>query len=204
MTIRTIIFDAGGVIVRTENPAPRDQLAARLGMSREEINDLVFFSETARLATLGKLTAQEHWEATRKSLALPPEIFSTVPAEFFGGDVLDYSLIDYLRSLRPRFKTALLSNAWDDLRQVVVERWQVADAFDELIISAEVGLAKPDPRIYRLTIDRLGVFPHEAIFVDDVLHNLEAAREVGLNIVHFRSPQQACAEVEQMLMDTPS
>jgi HAD superfamily hydrolase (TIGR01509 family) len=68
-----------------------------------------------------------------------------------------------------------------------------------VIISAEVGLAKPDPRIYQLALERLGVDPPEAVFVDDFLRNVEAARAAGLHAVHFKGPEQARAELEQLL-----
>jgi putative hydrolase of the HAD superfamily len=107
--------------------------------------------------------------------------------------------VDFLRSLRPRYKTALLSNAWGNLREVLDREWHVLDAFDQVIISAEVGLMKPDERIFSLALERLGVTPGEAVFVDDFAHNVEAARLVGLHAIHFRNAEQARAEVEQLL-----
>ena len=109
------------------------------------------------------------------------------------------ALIDYIRALRPRYKTALLSNAWDDLRGVLVDEWGIADAFDELVISAEVGLAKPDARVYLLTLERLGVAPAEAVFVDDFLHNVEGAQAVGIHAIHFQDSNQARTELEALL-----
>jgi putative hydrolase of the HAD superfamily len=130
---------------------------------------------------------------------MTPEEFSVVRGEFWAGDVLDMHLVDYLRSLRPRYKTGLLSNAWDDLHGVLQHEWHIADAFDGIIISAEVGVAKPDPRIYRLALERLGVAPAEAVFVDDFLHNVEGAHTVGMHAIQFRSPEQTQTELEQLL-----
>ena len=202
--IRAVIFDAGGVIVRTEERAPRDQLAARLGLPRDELNRLVFDSESAQLATVGKMTTQAHWEVTRQALNLSEEAFAAVPEDFFGGDIIDMELVNYIRGLRSHYRTALLSNAWDNLRQALESRWKIADAFDVLIISAEVRLAKPDPEIYRVTLDRLGVAANEAIFVDDFLRNIEAAQAVGIHAVQFRNIEQALADVEQILNDESS
>ena len=183
MTIQAVIFDFGGVLVRTEDRAPRQELADRLGMTYDEVNELIFESESARRAPVGEITTQEHWETLRVELGLPAEEFHRVPKEFFGGDVLDEALIDYIRSLRPRYRTALLSNAWDDLRGVLINEWQIADAFDELIISSEVGVAKPDAGIYELTLERLNTEPFEAVFVDDFRRNIEGAQAVGIRYV---------------------
>jgi len=199
MHIKAVIFDLGGVIVRTEDQGPRMKLAADLGMTYEELSDFIFNNETARLVTIGKLTTQEHWEAIRNALGMELDEFSRVPESFWAGDSVDYKLVAYLRSLRPRHKTGLLSNAWDDLRGVITDAWKFADAFDEMIISAEVGLAKPDPRIYKLAVERLQVAPSEAVFVDDFIENVEGAHAAGLRAIHFRGTDQALAELEQMI-----
>jgi epoxide hydrolase-like predicted phosphatase len=197
--IRAVIFDMGGVLVRTEDPGPRGRLAERLQLSPAELSALVFDSDSSVQATVGKITAQAHWEAVRQALKLSAEEFPSVPEYFWGGDRLDTGLVDYLRALRPRYRTALLSNAWDDLRAYLVDLWKIVDAFDELIISAEVGLAKPDPQIYRLAVERLGVAPEEAVFVDDFPANVEGARAAGLYAIQFRNREQALADLEALL-----
>jgi len=199
MAIRAVIFDLGGVLVRTEDQAPRADLANRLGISREQLYDQIFDSPSAKQATLGVITADQHWENVRQALGLTMERFSAARRAFWAGDRLDMDLVDRIRSLRPRYKTALLSNAWSDLRSYLVERWQIAAAFDELIISAEVGLTKPAPAIYRLALDRLKVQPAEAVFVDDFAENIEGARKVGLHTIHFRSAEQARSELDILL-----
>ena len=199
MTIRAVIFDLGGVLVRTDNRAPRERLAARLNMTYDDLSALVFYSETAIRATLGEISSQGHWEAVRAALHLSEEELRALPGEFWGGDILDQELVDYIRGLRPKYKTALLSNAWDDLRAALEQEWSIVNAFDEVIISAEVGLAKPDPRIFQLALERLGVSPPEAVFVDDFLHNVEGARAIGMRAIHFQGFEQARAALDALL-----
>ena len=199
MPIRAVIFDLGGVLVRTEDRTPREHLAFSLGMTYDELSQVIFNNESARLATVGKITTQVHWGNVREYLNLSPEEFSRVAAEFWGGDCLDENLVEYLRSLRAEYRTALLSNAWDDLREMIETRWKIANAFDEIIISAEVGVAKPDPRIYQIAIERLGVAPIESVFVDDFIENVEAARSEGLYGIHFKGPDQARSELIELL-----
>ncbi len=201
MSIRAVIFDLGGVLLRTEDPTPRRELVARLGLTREQVYYHVFDSPSARQATLGQISVDEHWESIRKGLGLSVEDFPAMRLAFWAGDRLDTDLVDAIRALRPRYKTGLLSNAWGDLRQVLTERWKVADAFDDMVISAEVGIAKPDPRIYNLALERLGVPAGEAVFVDDFVENIEAARTLGLQTVHFRTPEQARDELDILLGD---
>jgi epoxide hydrolase-like predicted phosphatase len=119
--------------------------------------------------------------------------------DFWGGDSLDSQLVEYIRALHKRWKTGLLSNAFTSLRRVVTEHWQFADAFDEMIISAEVGLLKPDARIYQLALQRLGVDAKESIFIDDYTENVEGAQAVMMRAIHFTSPAQVVAELETLL-----
>jgi putative hydrolase of the HAD superfamily len=68
-----------------------------------------------------------------------------------------------------------------------------------MIISAEVGIAKPDARIYQIAVDRLGVLPGEALFVDDVIENIQSARAFGLKTIHYQGNQGLYRELEAML-----
>lgn len=201
MPIQAIIFDMGGVILRTEDHTPRKTLADRLGLSYDELSQIVFDKESAQLATVGKITTEQHWETVRLKLGLTKEEFPTVPLEFWGGDNLDTDLVDYLRSKRPAYKTALLSNAWDDLRGVLEDSYQIADAFDVMVISAEVGVKKPDPQIYQIVLKRLHVAPSEAVFVDDFIENVEAARRQGMYALHFQYPDKARLALENLLRE---
>ena len=99
----------------------------------------------------------------------------------------------------PAYKTGILSNAWSDGRQIIAGKFALGDAVDDLVVSAEVGLAKPDPRIYELATTRLGVRPDETIFVDDFMRNIDSTHKFGMQAVHFRNREQAIADVRALL-----
>ncbi len=197
--IQTIIFDLGGVLVRTEDRLPRQQLAEKFGMTYEEMDQLVYGSASAKLAGQGAISAEEHKKAVLKSLDLPLDSFKSFGDEFWGGDRLDKKLVEFIRGLKGEYTTALLSNAWDDLRPLLINFWKIAGIFDHIFISAELKLAKPDPRIYQHVINELGMDPAALIFVDDFIENVEAAREAGINAIHFRSREQALIELAESL-----
>lgn len=201
VTIKAVIFDVGGVLLRTEDPRPRAALAERFGMSYAEIDRFVFGSPSAVQATLGEIDQEAHWEAVGRELKLSPEELREFQDAFWEGDRVDRSLIDFIAGLRPRYRTGLLSNAWSGARAVMRDRFQILDVFDLAVFSAEVGLAKPDERIYRLMLDQMGVTAREAIFVDDFIANIEAARDLGLHGVHFRGADQARAEIVALLQN---
>jgi len=202
MDIQAAIFDLGGVLLRTEDRSPRTELARRFNMTFEEIEKLVFYSASGKLAAMGKISAHVHWEEVCKVLKIPFTQMAEIQRDFFGGDRVDRELITYIRSLRPRRRTAMLSNAWDDLRQWLEAEWKIADAFDEIIISAEIGLAKPDPRIYRLALERLEVDPANAVFVDDFQENVDGALALGIHGILFKTPYQVMADLSHLLDGT--
>jgi epoxide hydrolase-like predicted phosphatase len=199
MTITTVLWDLGGVLVRTEDPHQRQQLAVRLGISRHELERLVFNGESGDRAQRGEIDIQEHWENIRRLFGLDEAALREFQSLFWGGDRVDYQLVDFIRSLRGNYKSGLLSNAFSDLREVVSTVWKFADVFDEMVISSEVGLVKPDPAIYRLALERLRSEPQQAVFLDDMLANVDGAKAVGMHAIHFHNPAQARAELEQLL-----
>ena len=198
MTIRAVFFDLGGVILRTEYQAPRQQLAERLGMEYDDLDRIVFDSETGIQAATGAITSRQHWEAVVKRLKRPMEELELIRDEFFAGDIIDRDILNFLRSLRGTHKTGLISNNWSDLRDYLA-REKIIDAFDHIIISAEVGVAKPQPEIFRIALEQAGVKPEEAVFVDDFYANIEGCEKVGMKGIHFKDDQSAMQQLKELL-----
>jgi putative hydrolase of the HAD superfamily len=200
MTIRAVYFDLGGVIVRTEFQAPRQHLAERFEMDYDGLVKLVFDSETAVQGSLGAISEEEHWAALARRLHLPESETHSLRDEFFAGDVIDLQLLDYMRLLRKHYKVGLISNAWSGMRAWIAAK-KFADVFDSMTISAEARVAKPDAQIYRIALAALGVAPAESVFIDDFPGNVAGARAVGMQAIQFIRPEQALAELNQILAD---
>ncbi len=109
-------------------------------------------------------------------------------------------LIDYMRELRGRgYRMAICTNnikEWE-------ARWRamlpVDEIFDVVVDSAFVGSRKPEPRIYEITLERLGASPGATVFIDDVEVNCDGARQLGITAVRFRSTEQAIEDIEAAL-----
>ncbi|HMB23351.1 MAG: HAD family hydrolase [Chloroflexota bacterium] len=198
MSIKAVFFDLGGVIVRTEFEAPRQQLADRLGMDYDDLYRIVFDSETSARASIGEIHVNEHWAYILQRLKRPVSEQETINREFFAGDIVDRTLLDYIRSLRGKYKTGLISNAWGDLRDFIV-REKFEDAFDALIISAEVGVMKPKARIFQIALEQFGVSPNEAVFVDDVYENIRGCEKIGMKGILFKDPETALQQLKKLL-----
>jgi epoxide hydrolase-like predicted phosphatase len=199
--IKALIFDFGGVLMRTRSDHSRRALEQRLGLPLRSIEDRIFSSELSQRAQRGEISEAAFWQQIERELDLPRQGMSWLEfyREFFADDFLDEELVALIRSVRPTLKTGLISNAWDGLRELLHTRAPIADAFDVLVISGEEKVMKPDPRLYRLALDRLGVQAAEAIFLDDFKPNIDAANALGLIGVHFRSSEQAQRDIRALL-----
>ncbi len=199
-SIKFLLWDVGGVLLRTEDPTPRQHLAAELGTTRRELEKTVFASEMGTNAQLGKISVDELWEFVRQAYDLTPQQLLDFRQRFWAGDRLDRALVDEIRRLRARgYLTGILSNAWGNLRSALQDDWKIADAFDFITTSAEEGVMKPDPRIYHIALERAGVAPQQAVFIDDFPHNIEGARAVGMHAILFDNRTQVFGELEALL-----
>jgi putative hydrolase of the HAD superfamily len=139
-----------------------------------------------------------HWAAVMKKLRLPVSASQSVRDEFFGGDILDRGLIQLMRDLHRKYKIGLISNAWNDLREYITGQG-FADAFDTMVISAEVGVVKPDPKIFQIALDQLQVRAKEAMFVDDFKVNIEGCESVGMQGLLFQDPESDIQKLKALL-----
>ncbi len=202
MSIRAVIFDFGGVLVRTEDASARRKWEQQLGLPPGELEQLVFASELAQRSMIGQATQRDVWSYIAMRYGLDDATLQQMRRDFWSGDRLDERLVQFLPSLRPRYKTAILSNAWPGARRMFTEHFQLHEAVDAFIISSEEGIAKPHPRIYQIALQRLDVRPHEAIFVDDFPENIAGAQQLGIIAVLFRDTHQVIAEVQRHLNGT--
>ena len=160
---------------------------------------LVFDSELGRKAQLGQASLPEVWAWIGDHLGLSPDELADFERDFWAGDQLDLDLCNDIRELRVGYRTGMLSNTWARDGRTMAENLGMADCFDVFVTSAEIGIMKPDPRIYSITLERLSLSACEAIFVDDFIENVEAARRLGMQTIHFLDSAQLRRQLEVQL-----
>ena len=183
MRIRAVIFDIGGVLEHTPATGWPDRWAARLGIDVSAIEEV---AETIwKPGEIGAATLEQIHAETARALELSPEttatLFQDLWHEYLGAP--NTELIDYVAALRPRYRTALLSNSFVGAREREQARYGFEDLVDAVVYSHEEGTRKPDPRFYLLACTRLGVTPGEVVFVDDTDDCVDGARAVGMHAV---------------------
>jgi epoxide hydrolase-like predicted phosphatase len=198
--VEAVIWDLGGVILRTMDLSYRERWEARFGLEAWELSKLIFGSEASRRASVGEATEEDIWDSLQDQLKLTDQERREIEADFFAGDEVDEKLVSFIRTIHKVNKSGMITNAWPDIRHWIQEEWKIADAFDHIVISAEVGIVKPDPRIYLLSLDALDVLPSKALFIDDFIENVEGAQAVGMHAIHFRDPEQVMEDLRKQLL----
>ncbi len=199
-SIKAVIFDMGGVLVRCMRPDVRAELGKPYGLTRERLEAVVFGSAMAALASVGKASDAELWEHIRGTVGVAPAELAAFQEKFWSADNVDDELVKVIKALRKTYKTGLLSNAWLDARDALTMKYpHLMNSFDVSIFSAEVGLVKPDPAMYNLILEKLGVAAQEAVFVDDFIENIVGAEQLGLHAIRFVSAEQAMADLRKVV-----
>lgn len=133
--------------------------------------------ESAKQFDLGNIDLEEHHRRVSKASGKPVD---GIRESFDDISWIDQEMVSLIRSLKKDYKTGLLSNSATEYLGKIIDLHDLESLFDALIVSAEVGLVKPDPRIFEHALDQLGVSPEEAIFIDDNFRNVEAASRLGI------------------------
>jgi HAD superfamily hydrolase (TIGR01509 family) len=196
MAIRAVAFDIGDVLERID-PIQRftGPWRDRLGMSEPDF-EAALATVDDHVTHVGGLSeaqlARQYAAALGLSAAQTAEFMADM-WDWYCGE-LDTGLVRFAASLRPRFRTGILSNSVDGARREEQARYQFEQLVDIIVYSHEAGVAKPDPRAFLLLCDGLGVQPGELVFLDDVPGHIDAACELGIHgIVHVSTPDSIAA-----------
>lgn len=194
-----MVFDIGGVLEITPDLGVNRQWETRLGLPDGDI--LVRLRDVWRGGSIGAITLDDVHQALQERLGLDDQTVAQYMAdvwrEYLG--TANTELIDYARRLRPRWRTGIVSNSFVGAREREQAAYGFEDLVEELVYSHEVGVSKPDPRIYALACTRLDVAPEETVFLDDSDVCVTGARDVGIHAVRFHDNAQAIAEIEKLI-----
>jgi len=201
VAIRAVVFDIGGVLERVGPPDWIEAWRTRLGVTQSEFDTAVARVDPDGLAQTGGVSEAQlrcsYAEALELSAAQIDDFMADM-WDWYCGE-LDDQLVSYVRTLRGRVRTGIVSNSADGARREEARRYGFPDLVDDIVYSHEVGLAKPDRAIFQLACTRLGVKPDETIFVDDVEANVDGAARAGLHAVLHESTPATVAAVDALL-----
>lgn len=203
MALRAVVFDYGMVLSGPPFPDAHEELRRITGLSHEVFEQRYW---TDRLAyDRGDLTGLAFWQkfVSDAGLGLSAEeidLLNQWDARMWS--TTNPETIAWHHHLKEHgLQTGILSNMGDSVLEVILEKFAWIEDFDVLIWSYQHGMAKPDPAIYKLLLERLGTAPEETLFLDDRLENIEAARLLGIQGLLFSTVDQLRQDLISSGMD---
>jgi putative hydrolase of the HAD superfamily len=203
LALRAVVFDFGMVLTGLPDASAHAQLLRLTGLNGAELEKYYWVDRHAY--DEGKLTGFEFWQrlcadAGLKRSAEEIEELNQWDARMW--TTQDPAMVKWHARLKEcGLKTAILSNMGDSVHASITKAFPWLNEFDVLVWSYELGYAKPDPRIYLHTLDKLGTRPAETLFVDDKAANVEAAQALGIEGLVYSTMEKLKAELVERGMD---
>lgn len=190
--IRAIIFDCFGVLVGHGFKETYRMAGGDPAIDKQFIDDLL------GAANMGYITSEEMSRRVCEKLNITYERWREVVAK---SELPHDEILEFIQELKNKYKVAILSNANTGTLQRKLTPEQLA-LFDTVVVSAEVGMVKPDPRVYEYTAEQMGVHPNECVFTDDSIIYVEAAKAVGMQGIYFQDFNQMKTELSKILFSS--
>jgi epoxide hydrolase-like predicted phosphatase len=185
--LTTNVFDSFKAFCREEG-LPEDSVKQ---LFRERGEGLSLLRRLER----GELTAEEFSQQFAPLLGVSPD---NLVERLFGGIRPDEAMLTAVRRSRAAgIKTGLISNSWGD--GLAYDPALLDELFDAVVISGDVGMHKPEPEIFHLGAERIGVAPEDCVFVDDLRENCVGAEAVGMKAILHRGPERTLPQLEELL-----
>lgn len=197
--IKAVIFDFGRVISAQKPVSLFRSFEEELGLEPDTINVKMFDSDAWQYALLGRITLDEFWQAIGPVLGLTtPEKIEDFRRRYHAHEAVNKEVLKIIHGLRGHYKLAILSNAPSGLTRWLAE-WRLHHLFDVVFCSGDEGVVKPDLLAFETTVNRLGVRPKQAVFIDDTIQHVEAAKRVGLHGIHFTTAEALARDLKLCL-----
>jgi putative hydrolase of the HAD superfamily len=190
MPPKFIYFDLGNVLLNFSHPRMCRQMAEVAGLSEEAVFQALFGSDLELDYERGRVTTPEFYEQFCTATGTRPDFdrLTHAACDIFTAHVGTKRVLSQL--LAAGYRLGLLSNT-NEMHYNYFARGRFAlipTAFEQLVLSFEVGAIKPEPQIFQAAIEKAGVLPEEIFFTDDIAGHVEGARAAGIDAVQFTTP----------------
>jgi HAD superfamily hydrolase (TIGR01509 family) len=185
----TIVFDFTGVIMEgplftwaRQNLSPNDE-------------KYLFMMESAHKWDMGEISLSEAYQIMSQITGIAPEaIWQT----FYEESVLNSGVINVIRRLRKHYKIILFSNHLGELLRRILLVHKISDLFEEIYISSEYKMKKPDVRFYEVMLSAINAQKDAIVFIDDTQTNIQAALNIGIQAILYNNPDQLIYDLERI------
>ncbi len=196
--IKAIVFDFGNVIYHFDNNIFLEKISGFTDKTASELNDLIYNSTNLpRQYETGLISSDKFFNEIRRKCNL-----SVSKSEFIKAytDIFTpiRTTINLIRRLKSIYKIALLSNTnkWDF--EHIIKTCEVYNLFDAVSLSFKVRAMKPDNKIFSDSICKLRLKPEECVYIDDIERYVEAAKQIGINGIHYTSYEKLISSLKKL------
>ena len=197
--IKVMLFDFGRVISAPRLPARFREYESQLGIAKGTINRIMFDSPAWQDALVGRLTMRGFWSVIGPSLGLTTQRqIDAFQRRYYRDESVNPDVLRLIQRFHGTYHLAVLSNHPPGLDQWLSD-WGIRDLFDVVYCSGDEGRVKPDPAVYHATLDRLGVQPAQAAFVDDTEGHVRTARALGIHGIVFSDARRLEKDLDSLL-----
>ena len=201
MTIKCIIIDLGDVVIDLDFSRFFNDVITPSPLNKPQTPIMLEFFRQSDIYHQGKITDEEFYKQSCELLGA----CALDQTQFFDSfnsiiDKLNLDVVDLLKNIKNLngFKFICMSNInsshWNYLKK---QKWDIWEIFDEFILSHEIHITKPDPKVFELAIQKAGCKPQEILFIDDGLNNVRSARDMGINSIRYMGLDNLIDEIQK-------
>lgn len=192
--ISAIIFDFGGVLSSDDDLGDIGKyLAKKYQVPTKILNDITW--RGWKKARINPKHDFIFWREVAEALGISEK---RLHAEYLAFPKFLPEVARLVRASRKRYIVGMLSNQIATWHQTLMKRWRLQKSFDLVVTSYGEGIAKPDSRIYKRLIQKIGLPPEECVYVDDREYNLPPAKKLGMRVIRFKNPKQLLRELKKL------
>lgn len=188
--IKVIAFDYAGVI----SPGPMSNwIKTNLDVNGKYFR---YYKENARKWDLGEIPKEQIYKILSKITRVPQAL---IWDQFYGKAGLHTEVIDLIKTLKKDYKIILFSNFFAEILRKLLDKHDVTSLFDEIIISSEHKMKKPNKEFFNLLVEKSGVKKEEILFVDDTKEHVDAGNKFGIKSIQFSNARKLKEDLNNLL-----
>jgi putative hydrolase of the HAD superfamily len=197
-----VLIDIGGVLLADYLSAAANAWGNRLGTGPHAFLAALFAGNDDHVL-IGRASEAGWWRIIADRLHVDEKQAAAIRADLLARQTWNTALLTGLRRIRARATIAIVSNAWPDIRASMTDAG-LLDLADTVVLSCEVGYAKPDPRIYAIALHSVRTDPADALFIDDTPEHVNAASSLGMSSHLHTDTGETLTRIEQFVAGSPT
>ena len=195
--IEVIVFDLGGVIVNVNFKSLLGMLFDNSGTASSRTKERSNFSNLLRRYDMGRISVADFHEKISDYLDFELSFDDFVSSSNEAIEAGDAGIEEIVRSLSKKYQMAILSNTNPVHYEHIKEKYSIIRLFDHILLSYEMGAVKPDAAAFEKLMDTTSMLPSQHMFIDDRSENINAARELGMDGIHYQSVENLRMELNE-------